>query len=476
MGGQRFNMKARNYFAVVTGSGSKSDTIGDIRRGERAFFDSSQLFLSGAFKSTQMGTDNLAKAVSGAFWELVTTSMHQELRDVEAALRKKEAEWKQRFPDKHWMNRDDLLAVGRHAVLESMSRVNHSITPTQLESTLISKLWDRICSYVVDTLYIGAAEGNDAHLFKVNVDNLLEAWVGHNLPTAATEVAQSALASDFEAAIDFTDPDDLYVAMKAMVREQTLDSLRWDARSMHRLQNVLELNLRDDVIHSREDWDRTVDFMVEKLSLERRAVDAEITASRGPGWVGRWLYWQSAKPEHTQFVAVSAELSSYFANQARVEKPGLNTEDIQALQHTVKRKWGLEVEADFIHDAYKLLHKQHFLQLAVASAGHCRYRYGADPATMSPVNGLGCSDVLLFWRIHKVLKSSGNILRLEAMDYKKRASETVRVVLDDMVEDDESKYKLIDGPRVMLAEEIEVIRMMQNKLELFVSAVDDEKR
>merc|ERR1712216_694317 len=120
MGGQRFNMKARNYFAVVTGSGSKSDTIGDIRRGERAFFDSSQLFLSGAFKSTQMGTDNLAKAVSGAFWELVTTSMHQELRDVEAALRKKEAEWKQRFPDKHWMNRDDLLAVGRHAVLESM--------------------------------------------------------------------------------------------------------------------------------------------------------------------------------------------------------------------------------------------------------------------------------------------------------------------------------------------------------------------
>ena len=64
--GQKYNMKAKNYFAVVTGTKRASDSINDIRKAERTFFDRSQLFLSGVLKASTMGTDNLSRAVSKA--------------------------------------------------------------------------------------------------------------------------------------------------------------------------------------------------------------------------------------------------------------------------------------------------------------------------------------------------------------------------------------------------------------------------
>ena len=73
-------------------------------------------------------------------------------------------------------------------------------------------------------------------------------------------------------------------------------------------------------------------------------------------------------------------------------------------------------------------------------------------------------------------QSSGSILRLEAMDYKRQVEETVRTVVDDVVHEEEAKYDLIQGPRVELAEEIEVVRMMQAKLEAFITAAKDERR
>jgi optic atrophy protein 1 len=474
--GQRFNMKARNYFAVVTGSAKKEESIDGILKAERLFFDSSQLFVSGAFKRNAMGTENLSKAVSSAFWDLVTTSMHRELRSVEVALRKKETEWKTRFPDKHWMSRDDLLGVGRHAVLENMSRVNHAISPTELEELLVHKLWKQIGGFVMDTLYIGAADGSDSHLFNVNVENLLDSWVSHALPNSATDVAQTTLTEEFHQAVDFADPDELYVAMKERVLQLSLDQLQWDARSLARLQNVQELNLRDNHIPSREAWESTVDFMLQKAAEERDLIQRQIAEARGPTFAQQWAYWQSTKPEHLRFKATVAELAHYFEPGVRIETAGLAAEDVKALQVTIDRKYGQTVTEDFVHDTYKTLHKQHFLSLAIVSAGQCRRKFGADPEGNNPPNGLKCNDVLLFWRIQKVLKSSGNILRLEAMDYKKRVAETVRDVLDEMIEEEDAKYELIHGPRVTLAEEIEVIRMMQTKLESFVAAVDDEKR
>ena len=62
------------------------------------------------------------------------------------------------------------------------------------------------------------------------------------------------------------------------------------------------------------------------------------------------------------------------------------------------------------------------------------------------------------------------------MDYKKSVEETVRSVVDDVVDEEDSKYQLISGPRVELAEEIAVVQMMKSKLESFVDAAENERR
>ncbi len=49
--GQKFNMRARNYFAVVTGTANADDTIDTIRASERDFFKQSRLLQTGTLKA-----------------------------------------------------------------------------------------------------------------------------------------------------------------------------------------------------------------------------------------------------------------------------------------------------------------------------------------------------------------------------------------------------------------------------------------
>jgi len=420
-----------------------------------------------------MGTDNLSRAVSKAFWELVHQSIQQELRDTQLLQKKKETEWTTRFPQKHWMSRQDLLSLGRHSILGKVSQFNQSMSPTELEDTLIEKVWDRIGTYVIDTLYVGAAENADPDYFKINCENLLGAWVSHALPQVATEVAQLALMDEFHSAIDFEDPDGVYTTMKAVVKTGCLERIDWDSRSQAKLQHIQELTLRDDHIPNKQAWSETIVFMLRRLDAEQMRVTDELAERAGPSFTSRWLWWQYTTPENRAHTATVSELSSYFASNTPAA-PGLDMEDVKALQHTLERKRGQIVTVDFIHETYQMLYKQHFLDMAIQSAVHCKNRFGYPQEDNKPVNCLQCSDVMLFWRINKMLASTGNILRLEAMEFKKHVEETVRITLDETLENHENKRDLIAGERVTLAEEIEVIRLMQAKLEAFVNAMEDE--
>lgn len=288
-------------------------------------------------------------------------------------------------------------------------------------------------------------------------------------------MAQATLLDDFADAIDFDDPDQLYGAMKAKIKATCLERLEWNERSLSKLQSVQEMNLRDDVIPNREAWESTVDFMTSKIGTEQSKLRDTIQTLRGPSTMQQWLYWQYATPEHYAFKATMSEMSTYFV-PGQVAETHLRMEDVAALQHAIERRYGSQASADLIHDTYTILYKQHFLDSAVQSAAHCRRKYGVEKQKTTPCNNLQCGDVLLFWRLQKMMQSSGSILRLEAMDYKRQVEETVRTVVDDVVQEEEAKYDLIQGPRVELAEEIEVVRMMQSKLEAFITAAKDERR
>lgn len=64
LAGKLFPMKALGYFAVVTGKGSKDDSIQDIKDYEETFFQQSKIFKGGIINSSQITTRNLSFAVS----------------------------------------------------------------------------------------------------------------------------------------------------------------------------------------------------------------------------------------------------------------------------------------------------------------------------------------------------------------------------------------------------------------------------
>ena len=73
-----------------------------------------------------------------------------------------------------------------------------------------------------------------------------------------------------------------------------------------------------------------------------------------------------------------------------------------------------------------------------------------------------------------MLDATVNMLRLEAMDYKRELQEDIRDVLNRISIDEEAKIRLISGKRVVLAEEIEVLRHLQSKLEQFTKQLKKE--
>lgn len=152
-----------------------------------------------------MGTSNLSRAVSKAFWEIVHRSVGEQLDTACADLKRKENEWKARFSGQPRVKRQDLFIVGRHKILESISSLNSSLTAIALEKLLREQLWERIREYVIDTLYVGSADNGDPGSFRANCENLLSAWSSQGLAAASLGVARDTLISEMESAVDFPD-------------------------------------------------------------------------------------------------------------------------------------------------------------------------------------------------------------------------------------------------------------------------------
>eukprot|EP00051_Salpingoeca_urceolata_P031731 m.12712 g.12712 ORF g.12712 m.12712 type:complete len:998 (-) comp4343_c0_seq1:112-3105(-) len=465
--GQKFNMKARSYFAVVTGTSTADDSIDTIRKAEKDFFQSSAFFRQGVFSTRKTGTDNLSRAVSELFWDRVRETVAYEARDIGMALKKKETEWRNSYPNQHRQSRDDLYAMGRHLILESVANFNESMTAAQWESKLINEIWDTIAPTVFG-FYLDAADSDDSASFKTNVENMLDTWVANELPQLSVNVAQNTLVTEFLSAMDFDDATGLFGPLKEALKHHCSTNLVWDPRSVSKVKSVQELMLRDDVIKSPHDWEKATRFMILHLKDEHARTVASINGMVGPSLYWRWLSWQSTTTEQRMSSATLNELSSYFTSSQAVTKPDMSFDELKAVQHNLKIKHGLEVEHAAIQDAYSKLYKLQFYDRAIKSAQYCQSRFGYKEHENKAVNGLQCSDVLLFWRIHNMMTASGNLLRLEAMEYKRDLEEEAREMLDNLATDMDAKQKLIQGHRVSLAEEIEVLRHIQAKLDAFI--------
>eukprot|EP00050_Salpingoeca_kvevrii_P006276 m.288416 g.288416 ORF g.288416 m.288416 type:complete len:946 (+) comp11961_c0_seq1:182-3019(+) len=471
--GKRFNMKARAYFAVVTGTKNAKDSIDTIRKSEKSFFDQSALYREGVFASKNMGTDNLSRAVSELFWHQVRETVMQESKDVSSKLKQKETEWKFSFPNEPRRSRNDLFMMGRQHVIEALSHFDAAMTAAQWEEKLTDEIWQQIRGFVIDSLYINSADLEDPPSFRTNVENMLDAWVGSELPDLSVSVASRTLLDEFMAAIDFDDSDGIYDKLKQTVRSSVVSSSKWDPRVTAKVKGVQELMLRDDVIKDNTAWNSTVAFMLKRLQEEYVRNMTEIEELKGPSPMWQWLTWKSPTPDQREHAAVFEELQSYFS-QKELSKSWLDEPEVQAACQNIKRRFKMDVDPDFVQNNYRLLYRAHFLDNALSSAAYCQSRFGLAARDNKPCNKLQCADVYLFWRLHNMLDATGKILRIEATEYKKDIEDEVRDVLDRLSVDDDAKIELLTGRRVALAEEIEILRHIQSKLDSFVKMLRKE--
>ena len=91
-------------------------------------------------------------------------------------------------------------------------------------------------------------------------------------------------------------------------------------------------------------------------------------------------------------------------------------------------------------------------------------------------NVVQCDDVVLFWRISRMLTLTANALRQQIMNVEaRRLEKEIKEVLEEIGDDPFKKKALLTGKRVTLAEELKSVRYIQEKLEEFIKALNEDK-
>ena len=185
LAGKLFPMKALGYFAVVTGRGSKDDSIQDIKDYEEQFFQGSKIFKGGIVNSSQITTRNLSFAVSERFWKMVRDTVEQQADAFKATRFNLETEWKNNYPRVRELDRDELFEKARGEILDEI--INLSLVSSQTwEQAIEAKLWDKVAQYAFENIYLPAAQSqainrqisnhNRTGTFNTTVDIKLKQW------------------------------------------------------------------------------------------------------------------------------------------------------------------------------------------------------------------------------------------------------------------------------------------------------------
>merc|ERR1719508_60951 len=265
LAGKLFPMKALGYFAVVTGRGSKDDSIQDIKDYEEQFFQSSKIFKGGIVNSSQITTRNLSFAVSERFWKMVRDTVEQQADAFKATRFNLETEWKNNFPRVRELDRDELFEKARGEILDEI--INLSLVSSQTwEQAIEAKLWDKVAQFAFENIYLPAAQShatnrqisthNRTGTFNTTVDIKLKQWTESQLPIKSVEVGWECLQEEFhklmEVAKKRKDHDDIFDQVKAAVVENAVAKHMWEDKAAEVLK-VIQLNtLEDRSVHDKQ--------------------------------------------------------------------------------------------------------------------------------------------------------------------------------------------------------------------------------
>ncbi|XP_051567460.1 dynamin-like 120 kDa protein, mitochondrial isoform X2 [Myxocyprinus asiaticus] len=452
--GKLFPMKALGYFAVVTGKGSSNESIDSIKDYEEDFFQNSRLLREGMLKAHQVTTKNLSLAVSDCFWKMVRESVEQQADAFKASRFNLETEWKNNYPRLRELDRNELYEKAKNEILDEVISLSQ-VTPKHWESILQKKLWERVSTHVIENIYLPAAQTMNSGTFNTTVDIKLKQWTDKQLPHKALEVAWETLQEEFArfmAEYKGKDQDDIFDKLKEAVKDESIKRHKWNERAMDSLRVIQHNALEDRSITDKPQWDAAIQFMEETLQSRLKDTESVISDMVGPDWKQRWLNWTNRTSEQhirnetrnelERLLKLHEDHTAYLAN-----------DEVTTVRKNLEAR-GVEVDPALIKDTWHQLYRRHFLQKALLHCNLCRrgfYYYQRHFVDSE----LECNDVVLFWRIQRMLAITANTLRQQLTNTEvRRLEKNVKEVLEDFGEDNEKKVQLITGRRVQLAEDL----------------------
>ncbi|CAO4363923.1 unnamed protein product [Caenorhabditis nigoni] len=477
--GKLFPMKALGYFGVVTGRGNSSDSIEEIRKYEESFFNSRHLLRDGVLKPSQMTTRNMSLAVSDCFWRMVRDSIESQTDAFRAAKFNLEAEWKNHFLRIRQLNRDELYDKARGEILDEI--VNLSLIGVEeWEKLLQEKLWSGISSHVFDQILMPAYASSSSGSFNTTVDIKLKHFADKQLAQKSIETGWDTLKEVFFRQINQDartrkDHDPVFDPLKEAVIEEAMLTHGWDDKAMDYLR-VIQLNAMEDrAVQDKRSWDSACNFLHKAASERLASVKKQLTEDRGPGWASKWLMWKTPTVDNHYSCVIQDELYSIL--QADPEhKQALTDDDITVIRRNIEVKGVPDVPTETIRKQWKLVFKKHFLERIINSSKDCLSMYQMYRQGMIEGQDIDCQTIVLFYRIQKMVNLTCNALRQQITNTEhRRLEKEIKEVLDDWSQESEIKKKYLTGRRVELAEEIQQVRRIQEKLEEFMAQLQREK-
>ncbi|XP_063298840.1 dynamin-like 120 kDa protein, mitochondrial isoform X2 [Pelobates fuscus] len=473
--GKLFPMKALGYFAVVTGKGNSNESIESIKDYEEEFFQASTLLKKGMLKAHQVTTKNLSLAVSDCFWKMVRESVEQQADAFKATRFNLETEWKNNYPRLRELDRNELFEKAKNEILDEVISLSQ-VTPKHWEEILQKTLWERVSTHVIENIYLPAAQTMNSGTFNTTVDIKLKQWTDKQLPHKAVEVAWDTLQEEFSRFMTEEKGkahDDIFDKLKEAVKDEGIKRHKWNEQAEDSLRVIQHNALEDRSIGDKQQWDAAIHFMEDTLQSRLKDTESVIRDMVGPDWKERWFSWTSrtaeqnirneTKKELDRMMKVNDDHPAYLAN-----------DEVTTVRKNLESR-GVEVDPVLIKDTWHQVYRRHFLKNALSHCNLCRrgfYYYQRHFVDSE----LECNDVVLFWRIQRMLGITANTLRQQLTNSEvRRLEKNVKEVLEDFAEDSEKKVTLLTGKRVQLAEDLKKVREIQEKLEAFIEALHQEK-
>ncbi|CAG2110942.1 unnamed protein product [Medioppia subpectinata] len=208
--------------------------------------------------------------------------------------------------------------------------------------------------------------------------------------------------------------------------------------------------------------------------LSETKAEAQLNELIGPGFTDRWLKWRSKSGDQNVNSYIKYELDKLLAqHNTQRQNPILGSDELTAVKKNLQNQ-GIEVDYEMIKQIWFPLFRMSFLRSALNRAYDCRKGFYLYQQNIE--SDLSCDDIVLFWRIQRMIAITSNALRQQVMNTEgRRLEKEIKEVLDDYSQDSEKKTSLLTGRRVQLAEELKRVRQIQEKLEEFIALLNEEK-